>query len=283
MTEGVAGYRVVLFALTGIGNSVLQSLVSMGCRPVLLVTRREKGHFPYYPLPNIATIAAEMGIPVSYGEEGEKKALELQPDIIIAGTYHRVLSPQLVTSAKYAFNLHPSLLPRYRGPCPFFWVLLNGERETGVTVHYITDQLDQGDIVLQKRIPIMRDETQGSLREKLAVLSAVAVRELLGNLVKGSLQPVKQDETLASYYPKISDSQKYVDFKAGAEKAMQQIRALTPWPGAMLEGGIKIKNAHEMHSCQSRLPSKADEHIVIKIGDVPFLLEVDRGGGEIKE
>lgn len=283
MTEGAARYRVVLFALTGIGNSVLQSLVSMGCSPVLLVTRHEKGNFPYYPLPNIATVAAEMGIPVSYGEEGEKKAQELQPDIIIIGTYHRILSAQLITSAKYAFNLHPSLLPRYRGPCPFFWVLMNGERETGMTVHYITDQFDEGDIVLQKKIPILRDETQGSLREKLAILSGEMVRELLGSLAKGDLQAVKQDEALATYYPKIPDSLKYVDFTAGAEKAMQQIRALTPWPGAMLESGIKIKNIHEMHSCQPGLSFRTDEHIVVKIGSTPFLLDVDRGSVEIKE
>lgn len=283
MIEDIAGYRVVLFALTGIGNNVLQSLISMGCRPVLLVTRQEKGCFPYYPLPNIATIAADMGIPVSYGEDGEKKALELQPEIIIVGTYHRILPPQLVALAKHAFNLHPSLLPRYRGPCPFFWVLINGERETGMTVHYITHQFDKGDIVLQKKIPILQDETQGSLREKLAILSEEVIRELLGNLVKGNLQAVKQDEALATHYPKIPDRLKYIDFTAGIEKTMQQIRALTPWPGVMLENGIKIKNVQEIHSCQAGLSSKADEHIVIKIGDVPFLLEVDQGGGEIKE
>lgn len=278
--KGVAEYRVVLFALTGIGNSVLQSLVSMGCKPVLIVTRREKGPFPHYPLPDIATLAAEMGIPVNYGEEGEKKAQELQADIIIIGTYHRVLSAQLVTSAKYAFNLHPSLLPRYRGPCPFFWVLMNGERETGMTAHYITDQFDKGAIVLQRRIPIQRDETQGSLRGKLALLSAEVVTELLGNLVKGKLQAVKQDEALATYYPKIPDGWEHIDITAGAEKAMRQIRALTPYPGAMLEGGRKIKNVHEMHSCQPEPSFKTDEHIVIKIGDVPFLIELDRGGGE---
>lgn len=281
--KGVAEYRIVLFALTGIGNSVLQSLVLMGCKPVLIVTRREKGPFPHYPLPDIATIAAEMGIPVSYGEEGEKKAQELQADIIIIGTYHRVLSAQLVTSAKYAFNLHPSLLPRYRGPCPFFWVLMNGECETGMTVHYITDQFDEGAIVLQRRIPIQRDETQGSLREKLALLSAEVVTELLGHLVKGKLQAVKQDEALATSYPKIPDGWQHVDITTDIEKAVRQIRALTPWPGAMLENGRKIKNIHEMYSCPPELTSEIDEHIVIKIGDVPFLIELDCVGGELKE
>lgn len=275
MTESVAGYRVVLFALTGIGNSVLQSLVSMGCRPALLVTRKEKGYFPYYPLPNIATVAAEMGISVSYGEEGEKKAQELQADIMIIGTYHRILSAELVASAKYAFNLHPSLLPRYRGPCPFFWVIMNGERETGVTAHHITDQPDQGDIVLQKRIQIARDETQGSLREKLAILSAEMVRELIGRLAKGDLQAVKQNEALATCHPKIPESLKYVNIAAGAEKAMRQIRALTPWPCAMLENGMQIKNIHELHSCKPE-PSLKAEHTLIKIGDTSFLLDVER-------
>lgn len=281
MIESVRKYRVVLFALTGIGNSTLQSLVSMGNKPILLVTRREKSHFPYYPLQNIASVAAEMGVPVSYGEEGEEEALQLQPDIIIVATYHRILSTQLVKSVKYAFNLHPSLLPRYRGPCPFFWALINGERETGMTVHYITDQLDQGDIVLQKRILIMQDETQGSLRARLAGLSAEVVRELLNKLEKGDLQAVKQDEALATYFPKIPDSQKYIDFSAGAEKVIQQIRALTPWPGAMLK--VKIKNIHEMRSGHSQLSSNAEENIVVNIGDTPFLLEVDQSDGEAKE
>lgn len=282
MSGGIVGYRVVLFALTGIGNSVLQSLVSMGCRPTLLVTRREKGEFPYYPLPDISTVAAEMGIPVSYGEEGEKKALNLRPDIIIVATYHRMLSSKLVASARYAFNLHPSLLPKYRGPCPFFWALMNGESETGITAHYITDEVDDGDIVLQKRLTVLQDETQGSLRQRLAILAAEAVRVLLGDLAKGNLRATKQDAALSTYYPKISDGQRYVDFSAGIEKVMRQIRALTPWPGAMLEGGVKIKNIHRLSSGLLEWPSDSEETLVIKIDGVPFMLEVDRGSGEAK-
>ena len=274
----MSGCRLVLFALSGMGNSVLQSLVTLGLKPALLVTRQETGNYPYYQLQNIAITATELGIPICYGKEGEEKALQLKPDIILSATYHRILPLHLIKSATYAFNVHPSLLPRYRGPNPFFWVLMNGEHETGVTVHYLTEELDKGDIVLQKKLLIAQDETQGSLRGKLAELSAEMTRELFVRIDNRQLHANKQSESLATYFPNISEREKHIDMMGNAEKIIRQVRALSPWPGAILNNGIKIKNIHKI--IPNELSKTTDR--IIKIENVPYALELENNNEEIR-
>lgn len=192
--------RIALFALTGFGNVVLPALCLAGRKPQILITRTETGPFPYYPIPHVSEVAAKYAVPCAVDGGGEDGAFGC--DLILAATYHRVLPMTLCRSAKYAVNLHPSLLPRYRGPTPFYWVLRNGERETGITAHELSDQADAGDIFGQWRLLILPQEDEASLRKRLAELAARAAVEIVDQVARGDLMRTPQDERQATYFPR---------------------------------------------------------------------------------
>src|SRR4051812_37075051 len=120
-----ATMKIAHFALTGFGNHVLDALSAAGHTPAVIVTRSEPGPFPYYDCPNIGVAAAAHGVPLMIGAEGEAFVGARDWDLILVSGYHRVLSEALLGKATHAINLHPSLLPKYRGANPFFWVLHN--------------------------------------------------------------------------------------------------------------------------------------------------------------
>jgi len=194
--------RIALFALTGVGNPVIEALCQAGLAPELVVTREEAGPYPHYPCENIGETARRYSIPLHIGLEGENMVSVGSWDLILAATYHRVLSQTLLDRAGNAINFHPSLLPKYRGPNPFYWVIANGERETGVTAHKLVSELDRGDIYAQRSYTLAPDETEASLRRRLADLTAPLAVEMAMRAQQGSLIGVAQDERQASYYPR---------------------------------------------------------------------------------
>lgn len=231
--------KIGLFALTGFGNAVLRALIQAGFKPSLVVTRKEKGPHPYYPEKDLGEEALENQIPVYYGAEGEVSAANEKLDVILTATYHRILKPDLVRTANYAFNIHPSLLPAYRGASPIFWALRNGETATGVTIHFLTSKVDEGDILFQQSIEInSQDETQGSLRFKLATLAGDLSVQLLSKIRDTNTIPeqIAQDSSQASSYPKLGEEQRVLDLNLELVEILRHFRALHPWPGAILDG-----------------------------------------------
>ena len=228
--------RIGLFALTGMGNAVLRALARVGTRPVLVVTRAEAGSFPYYPEQPLVQSAADHGIDCLIGEEGERHAATEGLDVILIATYHRILKPALLATAKHAINLHPSLLPRYRGANPFFWVIRNGEHETGLTAHGVTAEVDAGPIHWQRIIPIDTDETQGTLRRRLADLAAEAAVDVVMAIRADKLERRPQQADLASSYERPSENDRLVDLSRDLETTARWVRALSPFPGALVEG-----------------------------------------------
>lgn len=226
---------IALFALTGFGNPVLRAMLSIGFKPALLVTRRERGAHPYYTEIDLAREASRAGVPIAYDDTSEAAVAKLKPDLILVATYHRILSDQLLRTAAMALNVHPSLLPAYRGPSPFYWALRNGEMTTGVTVHLLSSEVDQGAILLQRVLAIAPEETLGSLRKKLADLSGVAVLEFLTQIADGiELRPIPQPTEGASYFPRLNDADRRLDLQMSPDEIVRCIRAVSPWPGAVL-------------------------------------------------
>jgi methionyl-tRNA formyltransferase len=164
------------------------------------MTRKETGAFPYYQLPDVTEVCRLAGIPCSFDALDEETAAGA--DLILAATYHKMLPAALCRKAKFAINLHPSLLPLYRGPTPCYWVLRNRETETGITAHVLTDDMDAGDIYAQWRLPILPLETEGQLRMRLAELAAFAAVEVISAIRAGVITATPQDETKATYYPR---------------------------------------------------------------------------------
>jgi methionyl-tRNA formyltransferase len=193
--------KIAHFALTGYGNHVLTALSEAGRRPQVIVTRSEPGPFPYYPCVNIGVAASEHGIPVMIGEDGERFVADRDWDLILVSGYHRVLSEALLGKATHAINLHPSLLPKYRGANPFFWALHNKESETGVSAHKLTSELDQGEIYGQLVCSIGNGWDENRLRRELGELAARLAVEVVKDIAAGTLVGTAQDESQATYCP----------------------------------------------------------------------------------
>jgi methionyl-tRNA formyltransferase len=226
--------RTVLLGLTGFGNAALQALDDLGAPPVLVVTRHEPHPHPYYETPHLADQAAALAIPVAEAEAGEALIPELGPDLLLVATYHRVLPRRVLAAARLAVNLHPSLLPRYRGASPCHWVIRDGEAETGLTAHRLDEQLDAGPILWQERLAIRPFDTHGSLRRRLADLTTAATRDVVARIAGGGLVAEPQDEARATWCRRLSPEDRVLDLQDAPDRVARHLRALTPWPGALV-------------------------------------------------
>src|SRR5207237_2259660 len=160
----------------------------------------------------------------------------LAPDVIVVMAYGQILPREVLDIPRLVcLNLHASLLPRWRGAAPIQAAIAAGDRETGITVMYIDEGLDTGDILLQKRIEIAPDDTGGSLHDKLAQIGPDALMEAISILARGNPPRVPQGNELATYAPKLEREHGRIDWSEPAEVIERKIRAFDPWPGAFME------------------------------------------------
>lgn len=158
----------------------------------------------------------------------------LTPDAILVVAFGQILPPSLLALPRHGcFNVHASLLPRYRGAAPIAWALIRGERVTGVSIIQMTERVDAGPILLQRTEPIRDEDTAGTLGERLANLGAEALAEALLALGRGETRPVPQDEVLATYAPKLTPVDQQLNWTDAAVALRNRIRGLTPVPGAV--------------------------------------------------
>lgn len=186
--------------------------------------------------PPIKMIAQELKLSV-YQPERINREVEFvraqRPDIIVVIAFGQFLSQKLLAIPRYGcINLHASLLPKYRGAAPIQWAIINGERVTGLTTFLLNEEMDAGDILLQRPLEIGEDETAGTLHERLARLGADLVLQTLEGLEKRTLIPSLQDHSQATFAPKIEDSLGKIDWAQPAKKIFNLIRGLNPAPGA---------------------------------------------------
>ncbi|MCD8376535.1 MAG: methionyl-tRNA formyltransferase [Oscillospiraceae bacterium] len=167
----------------------------------------------------------------------------LAPEMIAVAAYGRIL-PQAILELPPAgcINVHSSLLPKYRGAAPINWAILNGERETGVTIMHMSAALDAGDIIAQKTTAIGPEETAGDLTARLAELGAGLLAETVARLERGEAGRVPQREEMATYAPMLSRELSPVDWNRPAQAIHDQVRGLLPWPAAAASlGGVRCK------------------------------------------
>ncbi|MDO8885381.1 methionyl-tRNA formyltransferase [Candidatus Oleimmundimicrobium sp.] len=166
-------------------------------------------------------------------EEFKEKIVELKPDIVIVVAFGQLIPQWLLNLPKYGcVNAHASLLPKYRGAAPIQRVIMDGSSETGVTTMFMDNELDTGDILLQTKVSISDDETAGELHDKLAELSSNLLLKTIDGLDAGTIKPIRQNDTEASFAPKIKDNETKINWGNSAEKIRNIIRALNPTPGA---------------------------------------------------
>ena len=176
-------------------------------------------------------------------DEAMELIKEIAPDCIVVAAYGKILPKAMLDLPKYGcINVHGSLLPKYRGSAPIQWSVINGEKETGVTIMQMAEGVDTGDMLYQKAIPIGIDDTAESMFEELSDLGGEMIVEALDLLEEGKLTPIKQDETLATHAPMLNKEIAVIDWNKSALEVHNLVRGLYSWPIAQTTlHGKKLK------------------------------------------
>jgi len=233
--------RIVFIGTGEIGLPILRSLrESDEHKLVGVVTQPDKpaGREQRIAAPPIKTALAGSALPILQPDriksgEAVEAIRALAPDVIAVMAYGQILPRAVLDIPSVAcLNLHASLLPRHRGAAPIQAAIVAGDRESGITVMYMSEGLDTGDILLQSPLEVAADETGGSLHDRLAQIAPNALREALVQLQRGDAPRILQDASLATYAPKLGREDGRIVWTESATLLERKIRAFNPWPGA---------------------------------------------------
>ena len=219
------------------------------CHEVVLVVTQPDTYSPrkrrFLPSP-VKEFALVKGLALLQPESIKKEAEAIMSrpcDLIVTAAYGQFVPKRLLEFPKYgAINVHGSLLPKYRGGAPIQRALMNGEEKTGISIIYMTPKMDAGDILMQREIAISEADDADSLFRKLSLLGSEMILEAIEGLEKGTITPVKQDESLVTFAPNLTKEDEILDFKKPAREVLNRIRGLASNPGAyFLFEGVQIK------------------------------------------
>ncbi|MEN6620447.1 MAG: formyltransferase [Smithella sp.] len=240
--------KAVVFAYHNMGLAGLEALARYDYDMAAVFTHEDDPDENCW-FGSVKNWALQHSIPVYTTEEVNseqwiKEIRELNPDIVFSFYYRKMITSKILAIPKVgAFNLHGSLLPHYRGRCPVNWVLVNGEKKTGVTLHYMIDKPDAGDIIGQREIMIDFKDTAETLYGKLCQGASLLLDEVLPKIKTGQFSSIKQDLVKGSYFGGRRPEDGRIDWNKSALEVYNLIRAVTrPYPGAfgLLERNEKI-------------------------------------------
>ena len=255
--------KIIFWGTPEFSAIILNSLIKNDYLPIAVVTAPDKPKGRNYVLstPSVKKIALKYSIPylqpikisakggsaVLAGQAGGKenkelknKITSLKPDLFIVAAYGLIIPEELFKiPPKGAINVHPSLLPEYRGPSPIQTAIYQGDNETGVTLILMTEKMDEGPIIKMQNVKI-KNKNYEELSNELANLGADLLIKTLPDWLEGKIKPIPQDESRATYTKIIKKEDGLIDFNKSAEEIERQIRAFSPWPGAYL----KIPNSN---------------------------------------
>ncbi len=230
--------KAVVLAYHNMGCAGLRALLRAGYEVVAVFTHSDDPNENIW-FESVAEVAAEHGIPVFAPEEINhplwvERIREMGPDILFSFYYRNLIKPAILDiPSQGCMNLHGSLLPKYRGRVPINWVLVNGEEETGVTLHYMTPRPDDGDIVAQRRIAIKDEATAKTLFDECVVLGASMLDEVLPQIKNGTAPRIPQNPADATYFGGRKPKDGQIHWAQSAQQVRNLIRAVTrPYPGA---------------------------------------------------
>lgn len=269
--------RLLLFGLYELGFQALQALAARDLTIVGLVTKPEEA-LDERPL---ARLAQSIGVPVLAPESPRearflREVKRLAPDLIAVAGYHKILPTTLLKlPPNGVINLHGSLLPRYRGPCPWKWAIRNGESKSGATVQEMTAALDRGDILSQAEVPIDPADTGESLFLKICAVAGPLLAQTIADLEAGPLRRLPQDERLASYYGYPSDDDARIRWEWSAQRISNQVRGFCPRPGAWTQYGGKRLRVRRAQPAEG--PLAQDPGMILGRSNDSLLVSTGRG------
>jgi len=242
----------------------LQALVAAGHSVPLVVTQpdRPSGRGMELVFSPVKEAATRLGIPVvqpaaiKNNDEFRAQLVALHPDAIIVVGYGRIIPQWMIDLPRLGnLNLHASLLPKYRGAAPVQWAVASGESVTGVTTMRIDAGLDTGDILMQRELPILPDDTAETLAPTLATIGSELMVETLRGLECGQVKPTPQDHSKATLAPILKKDDGHMDFSRSASELFNRLRGFRPWPGVFTTFRSKTLQVHKAEPAQAIGPS----------------------------
>jgi len=283
--------RIVFIGTGEIGVPALQALLNSEHEVVAVVTQPDKrvGREQRIEPPPIKKKIAKTRIPILQparikDQQATEEIRDFAPDIVVVVAYGQILPRDVLEIPRLAcLNLHASLLPRWRGAAPIQAAIAAGDCETGITAMYMDEGLDTGDILLQRRVEILPNDTGGSLHDRLAEIAPEALLESLRLLSAGNAPRIAQDNARGTYAPKLKREHGLIDWSESAEAINRKIRAYNPWPGAFMKvdrQNLKIFSASVVDlNGQPGEVLRSDEDLVVATGkDALSLAEVQLEG-----
>lgn len=232
--------KVVYMGTPDFAVAPLEALIEAGHEIVLVVTQpdKQKGRGKQVMMTPVKECALKYDIPVFQPvkiktEESVAELSKYEADVFVVAAFGQILSQEILDMPKKGcFNIHASLLPKYRGAAPIQWVILDGEKETGVTIMRMDIGLDTGDMVAKSVIEIAPDETGESLHDKLAACGAKLIADVMPQIEAGTYTAEKQDDTKSCYAKMLTKSLGQIDFSRDAASIERLVRGLNSWPSA---------------------------------------------------
>ena len=229
--------KIIFMGTPEFGALILKGLIKNDLNPDLVITSPDKpiGRKQIITPPQVKVLAQENNIPVAQPaklKEIIEDIKKMNPDLIIEAAYGKLIPKELLDIPKYkTINVHPSLLPKYRGASPIQSVILNGDKKTGVTIMLVEEKLDSGPIISQEEIEIKEKETAKELHDKLASLGIDLLIKTIPQWVSGTIKEKEQNENEATYFNIIKKEDGKINWNESATVIERKVRAFDPWPG----------------------------------------------------
>lgn len=238
--------RIIFMGTPDFSVPILEALAAGPYEVIAVVTQPDRpvGRKKVLKPTPVKEAALRLNIPVYQPEKLSGSAemeelMAMQPDLIVTAAYGQFLPTKLLNAPAYrAINVHASLLPKYRGGAPVHYAIINGDKETGVSIMYMEKKMDAGAVLAQRSIPIEETDDVGTMFQKLSMLGRDLLLEVLPDLFAGKVKAVEQDETLVTFSPNIKREEERLDWQKTAQQLADQVRGMRPWPvaHAQLEG-----------------------------------------------
>lgn len=218
--------------LKGLLESKQYEILAVVTQPDRAVGRKKK-----IRMTPVKELALDYGLPIYQPEKLSKSAeldslMNLNADGIVTAAFGQFLPSKLLDSVNFAVNVHASLLPKYRGGAPIHYAIINGDKEAGVTIMEMVKEMDAGDMIARRAIPIEETDNVGTMFEKLALVGRDLLLESLPSYLAGDLKPVPQDKNQVTFSPNILPEEERIDWTKTNHQIFNQIRGMNPWPVA---------------------------------------------------